>query len=125
MKIQFALSALALIFTLSSFGQKKYEEITGKPYQEGRDFIIKKGWSPIVIDSTEAHQPGGVALYGNGKVLWNMGFHEVESCSGTGVGYCQFSFENENGETLFVTTTGEQDPKGKHHAIIKEVWVEE
>ena len=56
----------------------------GMPYAEARELILQQGWVP-----QEGPEPGP---YGGERVLYEAGFTEVESCSGTGLGSCLFYF---------------------------------
>ncbi|GEM_PF-6155555 len=75
-------------------------------YHEARPIIIGTGWSPVqtLEEGTEDYEQG--AAYGEGKIIWSKGYHELQSCSG-GITYCAFLFQNKNGDKLRVVTKGE------------------
>lgn len=76
----------------------------GMPYIEARTILIQQGWIPL-----EQPEPGP---YGVERQMYDLGVREVTACSGTGVGYCAFSFykldsSRPNGHIRFgVTTVG-------------------
>ena len=57
--------------------------VEGMPYIEARTTLIQQGWIPL-------EQPEPAA--GVERQLYDLGIKEVSACSGTGVGYCSFSF---------------------------------
>ncbi|MGB1217042.1 MAG: hypothetical protein ACPG5P_04155, partial [Saprospiraceae bacterium] len=70
----------------STIEQKKdldLKSLEGQAYDAARKLILNAGWSPIKQDATAAVAEGGVAKYGNGKIFWERGYHEVGACSGT------------------------------------------
>ncbi|AFY37696.1 hypothetical protein Lepto7376_1344 [[Leptolyngbya] sp. PCC 7376] len=71
----------------------------GTPYAVVRDRLIKEGWVPV-----EAPNPGD---FGVEREAYDAGFTEVTACAGTGLGQCQFNFENPAGQKgLSITTYG-------------------
>ena len=58
----------------------------GMPYSEARERILQQGWIP-----QEGPEP---SPYGGERVLYEAGFTEVDSCSGTGLGSCLFYFSH-------------------------------
>ncbi|MDY6937347.1 MAG: hypothetical protein SWY16_06745 [Cyanobacteriota bacterium] len=58
----------------------------GMPYAEARERILQQGWVP-----EEGPEPGP---YGGERALYEAGFTEVDSCSGTGLGPCLFYFSH-------------------------------
>ncbi len=68
------------------------------PYSEARDIILRSGWSPVLNNSLD-DEIGFHAAY-----LRNKGYIEVDDCSGTGMGYCIFLFQNQESVFLIVTT---------------------
>lgn len=86
----------------------KVPDASDMPYDKARKIILEAGWKPLNQDEKEALAPGGVATSGSGKKLWAKGYHEVEACSGTGAGFCKFVFIGPTGQTLDVTTIGEE-----------------
>ena len=78
-------------------GPELYE---GIPYNQAREFILSQGWRPVEVDPNDA-----VARFGVDYLI-SLGFTEAVDCSGTGIGLCFLRFYNAQGETLDVSTTG-------------------
>lgn len=79
---------------------------TGKSYATARKVLSASGWKPVnnyrnLSKIDRAH-----------NVVKNLRFYEMQSCSGTGVGYCNFIFKNKNGKTLTVTTVSNDETEG-------------
>lgn len=76
----------------------------GMPYGKARNLLIKAGWQPSVGEFSEL----GDSI---ARELFNLGYEEVKSCAGTGLGPCRFEFTNERGELLAVSaiTQGSND----------------
>lgn len=70
----------------------------GMSYDEARQVIINAGWQPI---PTTTDNPL------DGTANWRKrGYHEVEACSGTGMGFCRFEFAGGRNRKLVVVTAG-------------------
>lgn len=82
--------------------------IKGLTYHEARPLIIRAGWSPLqtLQEGTEDYEQG--IMSGNGPAFWSKGYHELQTCSGTGSAYCAFLFQNKNGDRLRVVSRGEE-----------------
>lgn len=76
--------------------------VYGKPIDAARQLLIAHGWRPL--RPREAPNEMDMA-----RQLAQHGVVEVETCSGTGVGYCSFNYRGPVG-TLSVTSAGE-DPR--------------
>ena len=89
-----------IIFILSSCQQKPNQQslIVNIPYSEARTVILQSGWKPIPNNESD-DEIGSHAID-----LRNKGYVEVDDCSGTGMGYCAFHFQNDKGTFLLVTT---------------------
>lgn len=70
----------------------------GMQYQEARKLLIQQGWQPHLLGEPPDLRDSVV------KKLFDMGYEEVKSCSGTGLGPCRFEFTNQAGELLVVST---------------------
>jgi|GEM_PF-5469616 len=55
----------------------------------------------------------------NGPIFWKAGFLELEACSGTGLGFCAFLFNDAYGNTLRIVTAGEELQDPPSHAIVQ------
>lgn len=67
------------------------------PYHKARKTILENGWRPAKIKRDE------YGMYSVSHFL-DLGYTEVDSCSGTGKGYCRFVFQNDLGLFMEVTT---------------------
>jgi hypothetical protein len=84
--------------------------IYGKPLDAARSILIAHGWQPL----RPKEKPGEPD---NAYTLAKRGVIEAESCSGTGVGYCAFSYKGSAG-TLGVTTVG-GEPKPADNTVVR------
>lgn len=85
--------------------------IDSMPITKARAALIGAGWKPVdhgAIDQrTDPRE----------QTLVKMGVVEVDSCSGTGFGYCGFDYRRP-GAALSVTTVGESgDPVVSYHSV--------
>lgn len=84
----------------------------GVSYAQARAFILSQGWRPVEVDPNNAN---AVTRFGVDYLI-RLGFTEAVDCSGTGIGLCFLRFYNTQGETLDVSTTGNNPdwggPKG-------------
>ena len=66
--------------------------------------LIRAGWRPVenVVDPTNPDLASG-----NGPAFVARGYRELVSCSGTGLGFCRFTFRRA-GWLLHVVTAGEE-----------------
>ena len=77
--------------------------VYGKPFNVARKILIANGWRPI--RSSE----GSERWFAETELV-KRGVIEVESCSGTGVGYCKFNYERPTGVLSVITVGGDPDP---------------
>lgn len=102
MKKNCILVFLSFFVLLACVEKEKHKMLLiNMPYIEARKIIINEGWKP-----TTAERDNLDAKYQRPRFYYDMGFTEVSACSGTGMGYCLFEFENRKGEILRVITTG-------------------
>ncbi|WP_295978637.1 Stk1 family PASTA domain-containing Ser/Thr kinase [uncultured Variovorax sp.] len=78
-------------------GRASVPNVYGKPVDKARKALAAKGWKPVRI------KPDGESRQAE---LIRHGIVEVESCAGTGLGYCSFSYRGAAG-TLSLVTAGE------------------
>ncbi|MBV9521876.1 MAG: hypothetical protein JO010_03735 [Alphaproteobacteria bacterium] len=83
-------------------------------YDAARKAFLAAGWQPLQTRS--ADDPA--VAYGNGPGFWKKGYTEVETCSGTGLAFCEFLFKDAFGNRLRVVTAGEEAPEDKSAAMI-------
>lgn len=100
-------SATSLLTAQSSVLSKKVKLSLkeGKSYATARKVLSANGWKPV--DNRDLPE-----FDREHNVVKNLRFYEMESCSGTGVGYCNFIFKNKNGKTLTVTTVENDETQG-------------
>jgi len=95
--------------------------ISGLSYHKARKILIKEGWIPLT--HRQSYPQEAVDLeYGSGKVFWGLGYWEVVSCSGTGLGFCRFEFSDPSGRKLVVVTAGMEDPSIPAQAQVNRVF---
>ena len=106
---------LASLFLASCAGTQKHQPmIMNMPYHEAREIILQNGWKPVQADRSDMD-----AKYRLPHFYYDAGYTEVMACSGTGMGYCTFKFQNEKGEYLRVTTQGgDYYPDDRHPPIV-------
>tara|TARA_B110000977_G_C10993071_1_gene460718 strand:- start:383 stop:1138 length:756 start_codon:yes stop_codon:yes gene_type:complete len=105
----------------SANGKIEIPALYGLTYDEARELIIGEGWYPVKQRWQDALGSSGVGNYGNGKIFWDRGYAEVQSCSGTGKAFCSFLFTDPWGRLLRVVTAGEQDYENEYNAIVQSV----
>lgn len=102
---------------ISTNGEASVPQIFGVIYDDARKRLIEAGWTPVQQNHLHIQELGE---YGNGKIFWERGYWEVESCSGTGAGFCLFRFSDPRGRVLRVVTQGEESTPGdgEYHATV-------
>lgn len=87
-------------------GRAAVPNIYGMNIDTARNVLESKGWTPVRGEiGNDRNQ------FGREIELVKRGILEVESCSGTGFGYCSFLYRGSAG-TLSVTTVGDDDLPG-------------
>lgn len=77
----------------------------GVPYSQARQDLMKGGWMAAPIDlKLDKETRCGT------RIEICVAYPETESCSGTGMGFCLFRFEDAGRRVLTVTTVGEELP---------------
>lgn len=71
-----------------------------KPYAEVRSVLIEAGWQPIAQSHSSSYDR---------NISDELGYEELVTCSGTGLGWCSFAFSAPNGQELGVNTFGGQE----------------
>jgi hypothetical protein len=84
-------------------GKASVPNVRGMPINKARETLIEAGWTPA-----PRGQPARAIEDSRAFVLARKGVTEVESCSGTGMGYCSFDYNAPAGG-LSVTTVGDAD----------------
>lgn len=83
-------------------GKAVVPNIYTMPIDVARRALIRSGWTPVPGD------PANDDSFGREAELRKRGVPEVEGCSGTGFGYCSFTYKGPGGK-LSVTTMGDGD----------------
>ncbi|MDO5606728.1 MAG: PASTA domain-containing protein [Paracoccus sp. (in: a-proteobacteria)] len=78
-------------------GNSVVPNIYGETILDARAALQAAGWQPV--RSPDADPPD--------EFFTTHDIIEAESCSGTGLGYCSFTYQNAGGDTLTVTTGGD------------------
>jgi hypothetical protein len=86
------------------------------PYAQARERILDAGWQAVFIPPLQR----GYELSGTeARMINELGYGEMESCAGTGLGLCRFEFQGANRQKLIVITAdNEAQP------ILYRWWVE-
>jgi hypothetical protein len=78
--------------------------IVDLPFPAARQFLIQNSWAPIYRGSPMANQDLGFRV----QEIFDTGFGEAVSCSGSSLAPCLFRYRNPGGYVLEVVTNGEQ-----------------
>lgn len=84
-------------------GKATVPNIYGIPIAEAREALASAGWGPVLGIAQ------GEPVDLRSEELKAAGIYEVQSCSGTGFGYCSFGYSGQFAE-LSVVTVGEGEP---------------
>jgi hypothetical protein len=84
-------------------GKAVVPNIYGMPIDRARKALGENGWRPVPGDPN-----AGDPRFGRERDLRKRGIVEVDGCSGTGFGYCSFTYKGASGG-LSVTTMGDGD----------------
>ena len=74
----------------------------GMPYAQARKTLINAGWQAVELS------PNRDRLGAMRYIIDKLGYNEVENCSGTGAGFCRFTFADANGRKLAIVTVNNQ-----------------
>lgn len=85
-------------------GAASVPNIYGRPINEARGLLARSGWSPVTSPGRAERE----RLDSRVADLVRRGVPEVEDCSGTGFGFCGYSYRGAAG-ALSVTTVGDND----------------
>lgn len=102
------LPLLATLGTITLFpgGSSLAQEIPttlrqGMPYAEARQILLDAGWQAAYLSPMRER-------FGAMDYIIELGYNEVTSCSGTGMGFCAFEFVDAYGNKLSASTTNNQ-----------------
>jgi hypothetical protein len=72
------------------------------PYSEARQILLNAAWQAVFSSpNREKYAPLDY-------IINELGYSEVEDCSGTGMGFCRFEFATADGRKLAVVTINNQ-----------------
>lgn len=115
---------IILIFVLSLFSTLSFansaDTILKKemPYLKARNALQKQGWYPFPVRTTLADEP---ICHDNRKDCKEM--YEIESCSGTGQGFCKMYFTDKTYDHYLEIITIGGDPSDEYaDDVIIESW---
>ena len=107
MRSRFLGCSFFLIIGLTSVAQAQRSEWPvfkkGEAYSTVRKKLIKAGWKPYRRDDADAYYDD--ISDANGKQV-RATFPELNTCSGTGVGYCVFTWMSPRKRPAIITTVG-------------------
>lgn len=124
-----ALTVIAVLVANTSFAHCPVVQHADVPaltelnYHDARDLLLKAGWQPVTSIHYNDTENADIR-YGNGKIFWDKGYSEIESCAGTGLGQCLFNFSDIYGNSLKVVTIGEESPKNDSYASVDRYWLD-
>lgn len=97
---------ISLIILQSIFYEREKDQgfIVDESYHRVRQTIIKNGWIPLANKNFDENM-GALAQY----FRHNFGYVEVNDCAGSGLAPCKFYFKNDDGDYLWVFTSGEDN----------------
>ena len=91
----------AAILSTSVFGQTaswpRFRK--GESYARVRIKLIKAGWKPYRREDADPY-------YDENEKALRSKYSELNTCSGTGVGYCTFTWRNRKGKRATISTVG-------------------
>ncbi len=80
-------------------------------YQDARAAVLAGGWSPI---QGRPHS----SLSDNENSFRERGFTELQFCRMSEDSLCRFAFSGRGGVTLWLSTTGDENPTLGTHAVV-------
>lgn len=90
--------------------------IQGLAYEDARARLMEAGWQPFL--NHWSYENEAKITHGNELYFWEKGFHEIETCSGTGLAHCTFVFRDMYETELVVVTAGEVIPELDATALV-------
>jgi len=78
--------------------------VQGMRYSKARRVLLKNGWQATYSRWQDIPEFGREHDF-----FYDKGWREVETCSGTGMAYCSFSYHDHYGNKLGIITEGDDD----------------
>lgn len=122
MRIIFSAVIFFCLSALQSFAQDctsrtapSVPEVTGVDYPQARASLIASGWQPF-LDRKVIEAQGEPKI--SEKWAHDAGYFEMQSCSGTGLGYCRANFVSKDRVWLrVITVTSEAEANAETHPV--------
>ena len=93
-------------------GKVQVPNIYELPIDKARKILIDKGWKPVASESTFDPK-----IFSREADFVKHGIIEVDSCAGTGYGFCAFHYKNASA-SLSVTTAGDGETAGDTPPVV-------
>ncbi|MBX3281089.1 MAG: hypothetical protein KF756_01290 [Acidobacteria bacterium] len=107
MRSRFLFYSIVLVIGLASAAYAQRSEWPvfkkGEDYSSVRKKLEKAGWTPYRRDDADTYYDD--SLDANGKQIRST-YPELNTCSGTGVGYCTFTWLSPRRRPATITTVG-------------------
>lgn len=94
----------------------------GMPYLQARTTLIKNGWQPVTMHKLPNLTPTCWQNFDH-DISWqwpedkdeaeSCKYEEIESCSGSGMGFCSMYFSDGSGKYLNLITDGGEPPEAQ------------
>jgi len=97
-----AIVAMAMMASGAAWGAERLPSFPkNTDYREARRSLIALGYTPVKMPDADT------CMKGDGRC---EGFPEMTSCSGTGLGYCLFTWKSRTDALIEIVTVGEVNP---------------
>lgn len=88
-------------------------------YHRARARLFAAGWIPVQTKPRGVNPDNNPDISsGNGRLFWERGYLEIESCAGTGLSPCSFRWADKFGNQIRVVTRGEEMGERKVFATV-------
>lgn len=82
----------------------------GMPYEQARKALLGKGWQTIAMHTTPNMSP---VCWSDWEGEESCKYQEIDSCAGSGMGFCLMYFKDGKGKYLYVRTVGGSPPDAR------------
>jgi len=97
---------ITLLLTFNLLHAKSSGHIEkGMNYEKARKILLNSGWKPLIM-----HPNSKCWKTYQDENVYSCKFKEIDDCSGTGLGYCQMWFYDNNHNFLSITTVEGEPP---------------
>jgi len=110
-----AIGSNAGTININNYSMKASEELPieisqGMPYEQARTALLTKGWQTIAMNTTPNMSP---VCWSNWEGEASCKYQEIDSCAGSGIGFCVMYFKDGKGKYLYVRTIGGPPPEAR------------